>query len=188
MRDLTPIEASYIAGFFDGEGSIFIAKTKDKNGLEVFYDCISITNTNFEILCFISDTSGVGNVNVHQKQKGKNRASWVWRLYGHEAQSFLRAILPYLKVKRTLAEILLTFPRGVSGYRDLELQEVRRLVHAKIKEINAGVDDQGVTTIPPGSTSEANADGSARHLAPDQAERNSSRRHKNTAGKFLVDL
>jgi hypothetical protein len=78
-------EISYVAGFFDGEGCISIAK----NGAVD----VRITNTSKAVLVKIQTWFG-GSIN-NRTQK-VNKTQYVYSLYGDEAIEFLTILKPYL--------------------------------------------------------------------------------------------
>jgi len=86
----------YIAGFFDGEGSL----TKYKNGYRIF-----ITQTNKEVLEEIQDFVRVGNIYEVGKRKAHWKDCWVLSITNHKnVYLFLKKIGPKLVIKRKLAE------------------------------------------------------------------------------------
>ena len=83
------MELSYLAGFFDGEGSVGIAG----ESLQV-----RVVNSYRPILERFQETFG-GVVAVHNKGDEKSRLTWEWRCYGDTAAAALVALLPLLKEK-----------------------------------------------------------------------------------------
>lgn len=120
---VTPTELSYLAGFFDGEGSIGIA------GGSL---CVRITNTYRPTLDRYQRAFG-GAIDVHNSGDEKTRLSWVWRIYGEKAQAVLIAIEPYLVEKGPQAYLGLHFrelPKGHARQRVVEaLGLLKRTTH-----------------------------------------------------------
>src|SRR3990167_640851 len=92
---------AYIAGIFDGEGSIYIAKNfKPKVTAKVIYSCIvNITNTNEKVMRMIA--SFYGNTSIEcRKRLGENFTIYTWRLQGARLLPFLYDIKPYSIIKK----------------------------------------------------------------------------------------
>lgn len=86
----------YIAGFFDGEGSIV---TK-RDGY-----ALMISQTNEEVLNNIKNYTGVGNVYPITKRKEHWKDAWVYCVTDyHGTAKVLKGMLPHLVVKKKLAQ------------------------------------------------------------------------------------
>lgn len=86
----------YIAGFFDGEGSI----THNDKGFRV-----TVAQTNFEVLEQIRKFVGFGFIIKPTKRKAHWKDSWVYYIARQKnIYSFLQSVSRYLVVKRLLAE------------------------------------------------------------------------------------
>jgi len=86
----------YIAGFFDGEGSIIL-----KNGRSR----IAIVQTNKPVLESIKKFTKCGNIFEVTKRKPHWKDCWVYSIScKKDIYNFLRKITPYLFVKKELAE------------------------------------------------------------------------------------
>ena len=93
----------YIAGLFDGEGSIVIGKT----GPREHELAITITNNYKPVLDEVA-LQFPGAVN-------RNRLCWIYRAGHQAAQEFLEAIYPFLRIKQLRAELALEFRRTFTG-------------------------------------------------------------------------
>ena len=91
---LKPTDLAYMAGFFDGEGC-------------VLPDAIQVDNTCPHPLELFRDTWG-GKIILKKKQNGVARTQYRWVSYGETARTAARDMLPYLKEKKSQAEIFLT--------------------------------------------------------------------------------
>lgn len=101
----------YIAGFFDGEGSIIIQGNKVT---------LSIPQTNEKILIEIRDYFGIGNVYPLKKRKEHWKDAWCYKCNGNnKCLKVLEELEPYLILKRSKAK-----------------QAILLLEKARIKEIN----------------------------------------------------
>ena len=92
-------EVRYLAGFFDGEGSVGLAG----NSL-----CIRVVNSYRPVLERFQEAFG-GTVGVHRRGDEKARMTHVWRLYGAGAAEALGELLPHLQEKRAQAYLGLHF-------------------------------------------------------------------------------
>jgi len=107
-RDLTTEDLSWMAGFFDGEGHIDIAKYKKSNRHGILV--ASVTNMNRDILTpFL--TFG-GRIFIATKKFN----CWRWQAYGEQAKTLLERLLPYLKLKRDAAKVAITFQNTLGHY------------------------------------------------------------------------
>ena len=86
-------ELAYVAGFFDGEGCIFVSKgTKNQ-----YFLCVSITNTNQPIMESIKKIMNLGEVSMSHDKRKRSSALFRIQFYCNEAKAFLEKIHPYLK-------------------------------------------------------------------------------------------
>jgi len=125
---------AYIAGFFDGEGSV--GAYKSKWGI---YLNSRIGNTNLEILVKIKEVFG-GYVSTIKKTEGRKQA-WSWIVTDkNELRFFFEKILPYSTVKKQqiiygLKYLELTSRSSSSIKVTQEEQNVRQFISDKIKEL-----------------------------------------------------
>lgn len=122
-----PIEAAYAAGFFDGEGCIFIQKPNRGRLVPTLW--IAATQVATEPLMWLQVRWG-GSVRA---RRVRNRpTSWrpvsEWYVHGKNAQKFLSDILPFLTVKREQAELALEFQSIPirEGYKDSRMARLQR--------------------------------------------------------------
>lgn len=87
------MDKNYVAGFFDGEGSIMIDLTDNRKRLVV-----SITNTNQEVLNLFSEQYG-GSVRVHTVKNRNAKSLFYWRLRDSSAMKFLEQIYDGVLIK-----------------------------------------------------------------------------------------
>ena len=106
MKQTKAIKLSYVAGFFDGEGSVIIVKRKPRNKERISYS--------YSILATISQRDGaimdwlVGNFGgtVVYKDK-KDYLCYDWRITHKKAEIFLKEILQFTKYKKPQIEVAL---------------------------------------------------------------------------------
>jgi len=102
MKANYPESWAYVAGLLDGEGSI--TKAASRKHYNVF-----IVNTNLAVLQFVRQFAG-GKIQVAKKSNSGVYAkrgfvyTHRWYIYGESAAIFLRKVLPYLIVKKEIAQ------------------------------------------------------------------------------------
>lgn len=112
----------YIAGFFDGEGSVANSR---KNGIDRYL--ISIPQTNLQILEEIRIFLGVGSVYSIKKRKEHWKDAWVYRTTNRmDTLTVLRKIVDSLIIKKSIA---LTAINYLENYK-------RKRLHLKKVDIN----------------------------------------------------
>ena len=97
------LNLSYLAGFFDGEGSISILKRTRENCKTSHFLRVSIGQKDGETLDWVKDNFG-GNVYLVKRDN-----SFVWAITDLKAYNFCKIIAPYLQYKRPQAELAIKF-------------------------------------------------------------------------------
>ena len=99
-------EVAYIAGLFDGEGSICTRKNSSKDMDSRTLDLkIAITDPQPLYLC--KRIFG-GQIRPH-KTYGNYKPQYSWRIGYRKAETFLRFVEPYLTIKKEKANLALSF-------------------------------------------------------------------------------
>ena len=128
----------YVAGIFDGEGSISIHKPTDPTAS---YKCqIVIYNTSIELMKWL-----LGNFGGTFYSRENNPSGWTktysrpihrWQISGRKnKENFLLGILPYLVIKKEQTKIGLEFLR-LGGTQQ---PEIRKQLELKMKSLNQRV-------------------------------------------------
>ena len=99
---------AYLAGIIDGEGCISITKVPPKRGRvsPAYRLSCALGMANAYIPQLFKFSFGGS---VSRSQKGQNKTIWSWRTSGILANTFLKALLPYLRLKRNEAELAIKF-------------------------------------------------------------------------------
>jgi hypothetical protein len=99
---------AYLAGIIDGEGCIAIRKSKRTGTCKStrYAAAVTVGNTSRHLIEQLVGTFGVGCVTYRYPTKTK-RACYLWSLPSRGAREVLRAVQPYLIVKREQAAVLL---------------------------------------------------------------------------------
>lgn len=95
---LTEIDAAYLAGLVDGEGSIMINPRGDTVTAR-----LTVTNTHRGVLHWLSEVTGLGKVQAHRPESARHRATWMWVVNGDGALSLLKQLEPFMRIKRQQA-------------------------------------------------------------------------------------
>lgn len=119
---------SYLAGFFDGEGSINILTRKRPKNIE-YSLTVAIGQKDGETLDLISNNFG-GNVYVVKRD-----GTYYWVITHRKAINFLKQILPYLQYKKPQAEVAIKFYEDMKRTRITSPSEVQRRENARLKLI-----------------------------------------------------
>lgn len=119
-------DIAYLAGFFDGEGCIYILKAKKAWGFA--YDLeISFTNSDPEPLLLAQAAFG-GTISVSKDtREGRKNVSRL-RLRSRKASNALREMLPYLRTKKARAVMAIDFQDArAAGRRTWAVEDIERV-------------------------------------------------------------
>ena len=128
-------DLAYIAGFIDGEGSISIIHHATKSKGIRWDTRINITNTNKEVLEFISNILPVKHRLFYEDER--RNPSWKKRWYlvinrQKDIKLLLELIYSYLILKKKQAEIMLKFidsrlSHRTGRYTEYEIELIKKL-------------------------------------------------------------
>ena len=100
------LDIAYIAGLFDGEGSITCKKYKEKKKSGT-YDCwrisMEISMTDKNVIELVHETLMVGTVRPKKVPKGM-RPQWRWRCTFRDCLQVCKKLWPYATVKLAAIE------------------------------------------------------------------------------------
>ena len=100
-KEVNVVDAAYIAGLFDGEGSVDFARRKEKRG-NVQSILMRIEMTDEDVLKWVHETLGVGTVrkrNRSPSRKAHWKDAWVYSIRFRDALHVCKLIWPHIKVK-----------------------------------------------------------------------------------------
>ena len=117
MKDHTPVELAYAAGFFDGEGSLSIIRHRPssrpssrKEGRDLFKVSLIVANNNRAVLESLqAEFAGRIYRNAFKTKPAHWRPSYQWHLWGNECEHFCIAVRPYMRIKGVLVDSALEF-------------------------------------------------------------------------------
>ncbi|HEA67191.1 MAG TPA: hypothetical protein ENI07_10280 [Desulfobacterales bacterium] len=125
---LERLDLAWMAGFFDGEGSISLSvHTQPKNRIQVQ---IQITNSIKATLEPFSKYFS-GNINKHYRKNPKELPQYKWSLQSaKKSYEFLNRFMPYFRAKADVAELAIKAleiqlnhkPRKGFGYTDDQIE------------------------------------------------------------------
>ncbi len=130
----------WLAGFVDGEGCVRIGKycRKDRNSKGYTAELL-ISNTNFEVLYFIKQTIGAGNINCQKRKENDFRKDvYQYRIRAKNCRELLAQLLPFLKIKGQLAKLVIEMPRGNSGNHEVfkKIETIQENYFNRLKNFN----------------------------------------------------
>ena len=103
-------DLAYMAGLFDGEGCIHIAKLRrpeSKRGCH--FGLVATIGMTSEFLLELYRSQFGGSVYCYPRLKGNRRPCWQWIIRSRQAVAFLKAIRPYLLLKANEADLAIEF-------------------------------------------------------------------------------
>lgn len=115
---MTDVECAYVAGFFDGEGSIYcVAEKRPQNRSGFRFIVMSeVSNTVFDVLRDIREMTGNGFVSLNTQYKDKNyKPLYKLKWNSSQQQRILPQLIPHFRVKKKQALLALEFFSLVSS-------------------------------------------------------------------------
>lgn len=108
------LSPEYLAGFFDGDGHIGISKGPGRRYRVV----ATLVNTNVEIMQTIRDQFKVV-IHVIKTKNSKWSTAYQLMLFGPQAIDFISFIYPYLRIKKSQADLAFHFHNNKLDLRGL---------------------------------------------------------------------
>ena len=106
---LDNLELAYIAGIVDGEGSISIVRRHRFTHQDPsFALLVSVSITDEWVIHYLHSTFG-GSVSLQKRNIVSRRPVWSWTIRHKQAGELLKAIYPFLHIKKAQAEIAIRF-------------------------------------------------------------------------------
>lgn len=107
-QPLSDIDASYIAGFFDGEGSYILHGRGDAKTSSITFR-VTVVGSKPMVLEWLRDVTGMSGVVISEPSKPGWAPRYVWTVNGDAAVSFTKQILPFVRLKKEQAELGIEF-------------------------------------------------------------------------------
>lgn len=153
-KDVDPSVAflAWAAGFFDGEGSVFVEVAKSANtrrGIRTALH-VSVTQTSVPCLDLLKGWFGgkIQMITPYRRATMNNSVCYIWRLLNRDAIPFLEAVAPYVVVKKEQVELALHYPLtsadgrkygGVTNPLPDEVHDRRMEIGQKLRDIRASM-------------------------------------------------
>lgn len=123
------LDAAWLAGFLDGEGSIMLHGRANSYAMR-----LTATNTHRTTLDNIAEIAGVGAIvwRPIPRYPGRSRPIGWWLANGEAAESVLRQVQPYMRTKRAQADLAISFQErlrnpALKSDRSWQLEYVERM-------------------------------------------------------------
>ena len=129
------ISKQYLAGFFDGEGSMRLRSGFSRRSPLSIRVELKVTNTNLSILQAIQNEYG-GKIRI-KRNPSRPCYTLYWSNIGN-IKPILLLLVPYLIVKKPHAMLLLEYLKHRGGPKKIRLSERDRAVFDELRAINAG--------------------------------------------------
>ena len=94
VRTLTPVDASYIAGLIDGEGTITLTRKLRGGNRQLI---VSVSSTEINLLQHIKEVTGVGRITGKRTYQPHHTPSFTYAVGNRQALIILQQITPYLR-------------------------------------------------------------------------------------------
>ena len=105
VKQLSNVDAAYIAGIIDGEGTITLARKHRSENRQL---AISISNTERYLLDYILLVVGAGKITTKRTYKSHHKSSFTYAIYNRQALCLLAQVHLYLRTyKARRSELIL---------------------------------------------------------------------------------
>lgn len=142
---MTETEKAYIAGFLDGDGCISLAKNNPTHPLGSWMPVIYFINTNKPGLLRVKALLNLTGWIYKTEYPYSNRKTCYKLMYqANNARAIISLLLPFLFLKRRVAECVLGYPRRQSislGYgkgskSNMKVFKQQRKIVAEVRKLN----------------------------------------------------
>lgn len=132
-------DLAYFAGIMDGEGAIGICKHKAQWCKKGYRFELNVQVTSLDEWLLQSLKMGFGGYIGRSKSGFTGNPSWHWMIRSKQALLFLKALYPFLKLKRYQAEIAIKFGEAKKYGRQTDermaIEEIQRmLIHKQTRK------------------------------------------------------
>ena len=136
------LELAYLAGIFDGEGCIQIARQKPQaqgwSTVNILRCQVGMAN---EYIPRLFQFHFGGSIRYQKPRAEKWQQQWYWCIRSYQALEFLKIILPYLRLKKAEAELGIKFQsekkwvggRNKKSAESLAVEEAQAILMSKLK-------------------------------------------------------
>lgn len=151
------IDSAYLAGLFDGEGSILV-RVRTKNNINPCVTChIEISLTDLAPLEWCKAATGRGSIYTLKRASNPNWSqAYRWVVSNQQINPILESMLPYLKIKKEQAELALKINAFRTEYRRGHTHDIKSqvIMAAKLRSLRTSkrakpLDPESFTYITP---------------------------------------
>lgn len=115
MSGLLNTDLAYAAGLLDGEGSISIIMAYKKRRTPHHTLCMTVVNTDPRPIRWLLERFSGRMYSRMPGQARRTKTLYDWHISARKAEAFLRAVYPYLIIKREQADIAFALRRTYQG-------------------------------------------------------------------------
>lgn len=105
-------ELAYCAGVVDSDGYILVARRRDRPKNErsfvLYFEMVGVGQVTREAVDLLQSLFG-GSVSARKKKKKSHHTLYIWRVQQIQANQAIKALLPYLRIKKDQAFNALAF-------------------------------------------------------------------------------
>jgi hypothetical protein len=136
VRSLDKIDAAYIAGLIDGEGTVTLSRRHRSENRQLV---VSISNTERALPEYVLNSVGAGKITAKRTYQSHHTASYTYAISNRQALALLNQTFPYLKTyKAKRSEIILRdyirlTPRN--GHYSAEIRQARTDFEQQVMKI-----------------------------------------------------
>jgi len=94
VKTLTAVEAAYVAGLIDGEGTVSLSR---KHRLDNRQLVVSISSTESILLEYVQEVVGAGQITNKRTYRANHTPSMTYAITNRQALDLLQQIAPYMK-------------------------------------------------------------------------------------------
>ena len=105
VSPLRPVDAAYIAGLVDGEGTVSLSRRHAADERQLV---LSISSTERELLEYVCRVVGAGRITSKRSYRAHHASSFTFAICNRQALDLLKQIAPYMRgYKRARARLVL---------------------------------------------------------------------------------
>jgi len=93
-NQLNDVDAAYIAGLIDGEGTVTLTRKHRNENRQL---AVTVSNTDSDLLEYLLDTVGAGKITGKRTARTHHTPSFTYALYNRQALSLLQQVTPFLR-------------------------------------------------------------------------------------------
>lgn len=114
IKSLTASQKAYLAGMIDGEGALSVTKShasrKRTSRLGYcFRPVLHVASTHSVVLSTLQKWTGLGKVGKFDDARPNRKARYQWMAWSNQAAQIVRAVQPFLIIKKEKAKVFLRF-------------------------------------------------------------------------------